>query len=110
MRFLPIPANYYDDLAARFGLDEELLDLLREHQLLYDRSAAGEFLHFYTRRVGAVFFEVVQRIDGYDGYGADSAPVRLAAQARLDASPGHVSHPAGGRARGVRFGATLDAS
>ena len=110
MRFLPIPANYYDDLAARFGLDEELLDVLREHQLLYDRSPAGEFLHFYTRRVGGVFFEVVQRIDGYDGYGADSAPVRLAAQARLDALPGQVSHVAGARARGMRMGATLDAS
>lgn len=110
MRTLPIPANYYDDLAARFGLDDELLDVLREHQLLYDRSDAGEFLHFYTRRVGGVFFEVVQRIDGYDGYGADSAPVRLAAQARLDASSGPVSHPAGGRARGLRIGANLDAS
>jgi 4-hydroxyphenylpyruvate dioxygenase len=85
MRFLPIPANYYDDLAARFGLDEELLGVLREHQLLYDRDATGAFLHFYTRRVGGLFFEVVQRVDGYDGYGADSTPVRLAAQARLDA-------------------------
>jgi 4-hydroxyphenylpyruvate dioxygenase len=84
MRFLPIPANYYDDLAARFGLDEQFLGLLREHQLLYDRDATGEFLHFYTRRIGRMFFEVVQRIDGYDGYGADSAPVRLAAQSRLD--------------------------
>lgn len=86
MRFLPVPANYYDDLAARFGLDDELLDLLRELQLLYDRDATGVFLHFYTRRVGGVFFEVVQRVDGYDGYGADSAPVRLAAQTRLDAA------------------------
>ena len=31
-----------------------------------------------------MFFEVVQRTDDYDGYGADNAPVRLAAQARLD--------------------------
>lgn len=82
--FLPIPGNYYDDLRARFGLDEDFLGVLREHQLLYDRDASGEFLHFYTRRIGHLFFEVVQRIDGYDGYGADSAPVRLAAQARLD--------------------------
>lgn len=85
MRFLPVPANYYDDLGARFGLDRERLDVLRELDLLYDRDEAGEFLHFYTRRIGRVFFEVVQRIGGYEGYGADNAPVRLAAQSRLDA-------------------------
>jgi 4-hydroxyphenylpyruvate dioxygenase len=85
MRFLPVPANYYDDVRARFGLRQEFLDVLRELDLLYDRDDAGEFLHFYTRRIGRVFFEVVQRIGGYEGYGADNAPVRLAAQSRLDA-------------------------
>jgi 4-hydroxyphenylpyruvate dioxygenase len=30
--------------------------------------------------VGEVFFEVVQRRGGYDGYGAANAPIRLAAQ------------------------------
>lgn len=85
MEFLPIPGNYYDDLQARFGLPEEFIAVLSEHQLLYDRDAEGEFLHFYTRRIGRMFFEVVQRKGAYDGYGADSAPVRLAAQSRLDA-------------------------
>ena len=37
-------------------------------------------MHFYTRTVGSVFFEFVQRFGGYDGYGVDNAPVRLAAQ------------------------------
>ena len=37
-------------------------------------------MHFYTATVGEVFFEVVQRNGGYDGYGAANAPVRLAAQ------------------------------
>jgi 4-hydroxyphenylpyruvate dioxygenase len=37
-------------------------------------------VHFYTATVGEVFFEVVQRHGGYDGYGAANAPVRLAAQ------------------------------
>ncbi|MEQ6900434.1 TIM barrel protein [Nocardioides sp. YIM 152588] len=80
--FLRIPANYYDDLAARFGLPEDEVARLRAHDLLYDRDAGGAFLHFYTPRVGRLFFEVVQRIGDYDGYGADNAPVRLAAQAR----------------------------
>ncbi|MBG6084548.1 sugar phosphate isomerase/epimerase and 4-hydroxyphenylpyruvate domain-containing protein [Zhihengliuella flava] len=84
MEFLPVPANYYDDLRARFDLDEEYVDLLQSHQVLYDRDSHGEFMHFYTRRIGGVFFEVVQRFSEYDGYGADNAPVRLAAQSRLD--------------------------
>ncbi|WP_417233354.1 bifunctional sugar phosphate isomerase/epimerase/4-hydroxyphenylpyruvate dioxygenase family protein [Arthrobacter sp.] len=80
MEFLPIPENYYEDLAARFGLDEDLLGTLRSLQLLYDRDGNGAFLHFYTRTVGRLFLEVVQRLDGYDGYGAPNAPVRLASQ------------------------------
>lgn len=77
---LRIPANYYDDLSARFGLSEELLSSLRELDLLYDRDAEGEFIHFYTRTIGDVFFEVVERRGGYDGYGGANAPIRLAAQ------------------------------
>lgn len=84
LRFLPIPANYYEDLQARFDLDEDLLQVLRDHDLMYDRDGQGEFLHFYTRTVGSVFFEVVERRGGYDGYGAMSAPVRLAAQYDVD--------------------------
>ncbi|HEY4614705.1 MAG TPA: TIM barrel protein, partial [Citricoccus sp.] len=84
LRFLPIPANYYEDLQARFDLDRDLLEVLRENDLMYDRDEKGEFLHFYTRTVGSVFFEVVERRGGYDGYGAMSAPVRLAAQYDVD--------------------------
>lgn len=83
LRTLPIPDNYYDDLRARFGLDEGTLSRLRTHGLLYDRDSEGEFWHFYTPRIGRIFFEVVQRVGGYEGYGADNAPTRLAAQARL---------------------------
>ncbi|MBM6621602.1 sugar phosphate isomerase/epimerase and 4-hydroxyphenylpyruvate domain-containing protein [Micrococcaceae bacterium RIT802] len=80
MEFLPIPENYYQDLAARFGLEAGMLDTLRALQLLYDRDEHGAFLHFYTGTVGRLFLEVVQRLDGYDGYGAPNAPVRLASQ------------------------------
>ncbi|MCG2621062.1 sugar phosphate isomerase/epimerase and 4-hydroxyphenylpyruvate domain-containing protein [Arthrobacter sp. I2-34] len=80
LEFLKIPANYYADLQARFRLAPELLATLQELNLLYDRDQHGEFLHFYTATVGSVFFEVVERRNGYDGYGAPNAPVRLAAQ------------------------------
>ncbi|KIS25532.1 4-hydroxyphenylpyruvate dioxygenase [Arthrobacter sp. SPG23] len=78
--FLQIPANYYEDLDARFDLDPAFLATLRELNLLYDRDADGEFLHFYTATIGSVFFEMVERRGGYDGYGAPNAPVRHAVQ------------------------------
>ncbi|MER6978121.1 VOC family protein, partial [Streptomyces carpinensis] len=79
-RLLPVPANYYDDLAARFELTDEELDTYRGLGILYDRDAGGAFRHCYTETVGRVFFELVQRDPGYRGYGATNAPVRLAAQ------------------------------
>lgn len=80
LEFLQIPANYYEDLDARFGLEPGFLATLQELNLLYDRDADGEFLHFYTATVGSVFFEMVERRGGYDGYGAPNAPVRHAVQ------------------------------
>ncbi|MEU6451579.1 TIM barrel protein [Streptomyces sp. NPDC046979] len=77
---LPIPANYHDDLAARFEFADGELEAYRELGILYDRDAYGEFRHCYTRTVGRVFFELVQRDGGHRGYGAANAPVRLAAQ------------------------------
>ncbi|NUO97857.1 MAG: sugar phosphate isomerase/epimerase and 4-hydroxyphenylpyruvate domain-containing protein [Nonomuraea sp.] len=73
---LPIPGNYYDDLEARHEVDPEL----RHLGVLYDRDDDGEFLHLYTVTVGRVFFEIVQRIGDYQGYGAGNAPIRLAVQ------------------------------
>ncbi|HKJ10811.1 MAG TPA: TIM barrel protein [Ornithinimicrobium sp.] len=87
LAFLEIPDNYYDDLRARLGLPETELAELRQHHLLYDRDDHGIFRHFYTPTVGGLFFEVVERRAGYDGYGAVNAPVRLAAQARQGRSP-----------------------
>jgi 4-hydroxyphenylpyruvate dioxygenase len=80
LEFLQIPANYYEDLDARFDLEPGFLATLKELNLLYDRDADGEFLHFYTATVGSVFFEMVERRGGYGGYGAPNAPVRHAVQ------------------------------
>ena len=90
LEFLPVPPNYYEDLRARFRLDGNLLETLKSLNLLYDRDADGEFLHFYTATVGNVFFEVVERRSSYDGYGAPNAPVRLAAQYARSRSAGGV--------------------
>jgi 4-hydroxyphenylpyruvate dioxygenase len=89
LALLPIPENYYDDLIARFGLEDDLVDELRRRHILYDRSAAGgEFFHVYTQFFrGRFFFEVVQRVGGYDQYGAINAPARMAAQAQAQRAP-----------------------
>ncbi|MPZ94919.1 MAG: TIM barrel protein [Propionibacteriales bacterium] len=81
LRPLPIPGNYYDDLVARFDLPTWQVVEMQELGVLYDRDdEGGDFTHFYTETIGSVFFEVVQRRGGYDGYGAANAAVRLAAQ------------------------------
>jgi 4-hydroxyphenylpyruvate dioxygenase len=86
-RFLTIPANYYDDVAAKWGLDASRIDTLRELNLLYDCDENGEFLHAYTQSFdGRFFFEIVERRGGYQQYGAVNAPVRMAAQAQQLAS------------------------
>jgi 4-hydroxyphenylpyruvate dioxygenase len=82
---MPVPDNYYADLIARFALPETLVERLRRHGILYDRdSAGGELFHFYTPVYGGrVFFEILQRTGGYDGFGEANAPVRMAAHRHL---------------------------
>jgi len=78
---LAISDNYYDDLAARTSLSGERIEALREAGVLYDADEHGELLHFFTALVGdRLFFEVLERRRGYDGYGAANSAVRLGAQ------------------------------
>ena len=81
--FLPIPDNYYGDLATRYELAPDLLGRMRALGVLYDRVKDGEFFHIYTRAFqDRFFFEIVQRRN-YDLFGAANTPVRLAAEASL---------------------------
>jgi 4-hydroxyphenylpyruvate dioxygenase len=78
---LNIPQNYYLDLETRFDLTRDQLEKLRMDNILYDRSASGEFFHLYTDFVeDRFYFEIVERRGDYHGFGAINAPVRLAAQ------------------------------
>lgn len=81
---LDIPLNYYDDLAARFDFDDEFLSELAYFNVLYDRDAqGGELFHVYTEAFEErFFFEIIQRKNGYVGYGAANVAVRLAAMAK----------------------------
>lgn len=81
---LQIPKNYYDDLTARFGLEEPFVTELRKLNLLYDQTGETSFLQLYSKPFGeGIFFEIVERRGGYAGYGGPNAPYRVAAQARL---------------------------
>ena len=75
--------NYYEDLGARFGLEDAFLARLHDARILYDEDTNGRYFQLYSRqRSSEVFFEIVQREGGYDGYGAANAPFRVSAQKR----------------------------
>ncbi|RJE85944.1 bifunctional sugar phosphate isomerase/epimerase/4-hydroxyphenylpyruvate dioxygenase family protein [Paracoccus onubensis] len=83
-QMLPIPENYYDDLQARYGLDDREIARLRRWNILYEAEGETEFFQFYGKPLqGGLFFEIVERRGGYDGYGAVNAPFRIAALKRL---------------------------
>jgi 4-hydroxyphenylpyruvate dioxygenase len=85
--FVPISVNYYDDLLARFDLPEVTVGQMSRLNVLYERSADGEYFHAYSEPfAGRFFFEIVQRAGGYDGYGALNAPARIASQAQRAAA------------------------
>lgn len=80
---LAIPANYYDDLRVRFDLDDVMIAKLKSGDILYDRDGRGAYFQIYSVPIwGGLFFEIVARQGGYQGFGARNAPIRLAAQMR----------------------------
>lgn len=80
-KFLEISNNYYDDIEARFGLDFNFCNELKDLNILYDEDESGSFLQIYTHVFNdQFFFEFVQRINDYQGYGANNALFRIAAQ------------------------------
>ena len=82
--FLKISDNYYDDIEARFGLDFNFCNELKELNILYDEDENGSFLQVYTNLINnTFFFEIVQRINNYQGYGANNALFRIAAQKNM---------------------------
>ena len=59
-KFLKIPDNYYDDLEAKYDLDDATMAALRDNQILYDREGDGEFFQIYTPIFDErFFFEIV---------------------------------------------------
>lgn len=77
-RFLRVPQNYYDDLQVRYDLSTEFITKMRNYNIMYDRDNQGEFLHLSTEQFrDRFFFEVVQRINGYEHFASINAPIRM---------------------------------
>ncbi|MBV8915799.1 MAG: sugar phosphate isomerase/epimerase and 4-hydroxyphenylpyruvate domain-containing protein [Acetobacteraceae bacterium] len=80
---LTIPANYYEDAAARLSVSDETMAEAESLGLLLDQDGRGELRHAYTETFqNRFFFEIIERRDGYAGFGVANAAVRMAAQAR----------------------------
>ena len=62
---LAIPQDYYEDLAARFDLADELLNRMKAANILYDKNENGTFFQYYSQLYGdGLFFEIVERGGG----------------------------------------------
>lgn len=86
---LSISPNYFDDLAARFDIEPQMMAQMRAENILYDADDSGEFFQLYSQPfAGQMFFEVVERRGSYSGYGAPNAPFRIAAQKRFQKPKG----------------------
>jgi len=51
---------------------------------MYDQDGNGEYFQVYSKNLfDGFFFEIVQRKNGYPGYGARNASVRISSQTIL---------------------------
>jgi 4-hydroxyphenylpyruvate dioxygenase len=72
VRFLRVPAEYYDDAKVRMAGIDLPWDALAELGILADRDHEGHLLQVFTETMGdrpTLFFEIIQR-EGARGFGA----------------------------------------
>src|SRR5205807_2355547 len=64
LRFLDVPADYYDDVRRRLGDLDLPWEELQRLGVLVDRDEDGHLLQIFTENVGdrpTLFFEIIQR-------------------------------------------------
>jgi 4-hydroxyphenylpyruvate dioxygenase len=92
VEFLPTPASYYDDVAARVGdIAEDVADL-RRLGILVDRDDEGYLLQVFTKPVGdrpTFFLEVIER-RGARSFGAGNFKALFEAIEREQARRGNL--------------------
>jgi 4-hydroxyphenylpyruvate dioxygenase len=75
---LPIHENYYEDLASKYEIATEILEEMKELNLLYDKIGEAECFHLYSLPFeGRFFFEFIERRNGYSAYAQANAGVRM---------------------------------
>ncbi len=93
VELLRIPENYYDDLETKTELSLEDIERLKGADILYERDGYGEYLQVYTHAFDdRFFFEIVERRQAYQGFGATNAQIRLASQTRAARNPAVPRH------------------
>ena len=81
---LDIPSEYYEKTKKEFNLSDTFIAKLKKQNILYDKDGNGEYFQVYSKNLfDGFFFEIVQRKNGYPGYGARNASVRLSSQTIL---------------------------
>ncbi|MCI0530769.1 MAG: 4-hydroxyphenylpyruvate dioxygenase [candidate division Zixibacteria bacterium] len=72
VEFLKVPANYYGELRKKGAKVKEDIDALERMGILCDTSGTGYLLQLFTKPIGdrpTFFFEIIQRVNGADGFG-----------------------------------------
>ena len=92
VRFLTVPATYYEDARRRMADIDLPWSALAELGVLVDRDADGYLLQIFTENVSdrpTVFFEIIQR-EGAKGFGAGNFKALFEAIERAQARRGHL--------------------
>lgn len=76
------PEKYYEDLQYKYGLKDDYVTQLKDGNVMYEKTlGGGELLSVFTRTVNmdgaGVYFQIVQRKDGYEGVGSTTNGLAL---------------------------------
>lgn len=92
LRFLRVPASYYDDAKARMADVDLPWDALEDLGILVDRDEDGHLLQVFSETIcdrPTVFFEIIQR-EGAKGFGAGNFKALFEAIEREQARRGNL--------------------
>lgn len=92
VRFLTVPATYYEEARRRMADIDVPWDALEGLGILIDRDADGYLLQIFTENMSdrpTVFFEIIQR-EGAKGFGAGNFKALFEAIERAQARRGHL--------------------
>jgi 4-hydroxyphenylpyruvate dioxygenase len=93
VEFLDVPDSYYDALATLQDVIREDISALKELKILVDVESEGYLLQIFTKPVGdrpTFFYEIIQRVDGAQGFGKGNFQALFEAIEREQERRGHL--------------------